>query len=74
MSDRRKFWQRSVAPWSVVVLTALLLVGCGKEISSEGGTSGTYEYVEVSTPNGPIDCIVWDGARAGNITCDWESN
>lgn len=40
--------------------------------SQPGGTDGTYEYVEVNTPNGDVPCIIWDGTRAGNIDCNWE--
>ena len=40
--------------------------------SGEGGTGGNYEYVEVETPQGDVPCIIWDGTKAGNITCNWE--
>jgi hypothetical protein len=56
------------------VLMVGALSACGAQSpSEEGGTSGNYEYVTVDTPHGPVDCIIWDGTRAGNITCDWDN-
>jgi uncharacterized lipoprotein len=54
--------------------SVLLIFGmsaCSSSSTSEGKTEGTYQYVKVETPKGPVDCIVWDGFKAGNITCDW---
>lgn len=62
---------------AALAVASVFLVGCGMEDeppSKEGGTGGTYEYVKVDTDNGEsVDCIIWDGTRAGNITCDWNS-
>lgn len=51
----------------------MLLSACGHSPSTEGGTGGTYEYVTVDTPHGPVECIIWDGIKAGNITCNWDN-
>lgn len=59
--------------FALVGVSLLFVTGCGMdaEPSEEGNTDGNYEYVEVPSPNGPVPCIIWDGTRAGNITCDW---
>lgn len=64
---------RKCVVWGSIMSVLLVsTAACGKQESGEGGTDGTYEYAQVDTPNGPVDCIIWDGTRAGNITCDWD--
>lgn len=58
-------------------LIAFSFVGCGAQggsPDSEGtDTSGT-EYVQVSTPSGPVGCVVFNSSNyVGGIDCDWNS-
>ena len=48
------------------------LAGCGTSPRSEPGTTGgTYEVIHVDVDGHSVPCVVWDGHKAGGITCDW---
>jgi len=54
----------------LVVLTALLLVGCTG--ADEQGNPGSIGYVEYTTPDGRvIPCLTYNTGYAGDISCDW---
>lgn len=50
-------------------LIGLMVVGCTPSPSTEGGTMGHYEEINVNGTR----CIVWDGYKAGGIDCDFPS-
>lgn len=60
--------------WLIAAVAALVLTGCGQshdEETQEGDTQGRYEVIVVDTEQGPVECVVWDGFRAGGIDCNF---
>lgn len=66
-----------------VTLCALLLAGCGGGVTEQAGTekyNNTHADVprgdlygqKVNLPSGQtVECVVYDGVRAGGLSCDW---
>lgn len=61
--------------WAIIIVAFVLgfaLTGCGAPASTKvGGTEGTYEVIWVDINNTKVPCVVWDGYKAGGISCDW---
>ncbi len=56
------------------VAALLALAGCADpEPTTEGGTGGSWEVITVEVDGRKVPCVVWDGYRAGGITCDWQA-
>ncbi len=60
----------------VLAVASLLLGACGESgtaaTPSQPGPWGSEFAVSVVDVNGrKVTCVVWDGYRAGGISCDW---
>ena len=55
----------------VAGMLALGLAGCSAE--SEAATNTDVSGIVVPLPDGgSVTCVVYEGYKAGGITCDWE--
>lgn len=60
-----------------LLVSAFLLVGCSTAPADQPNTDGKIgegmNVVEVDVNGTPVTCVVWDGFKAGGLSCDWES-
>lgn len=61
---------RRVIAAAVALLALVALAACGP--AEEGGAGGKYEVVHVDVDGRQVPCVIWDGDRAGGVTCDWQ--
>lgn len=54
---------------AISIVALLALAGCG----SSGAKDDVY-VVNVDVNGTQVPCVVYDGYKAGGITCDWEAN
>ena len=54
---------------AVVALAALTTVACSVEEGENSGYLEEYEYILDS--GRVVTCIVYDGFKAGGLSCDW---
>lgn len=65
-----------------VTICAVLLAGCGASVEKAG--TEKYDNTHADVPRGDlygqrvrlpsgqtVECVVYDGVKAGGVTCDW---
>lgn len=62
---------RKLTAIALTAITILALTGCTE--SGAGETEGVYEVIHVDVDGRKVPCVVWDGYKAGGITCDWNA-
>jgi hypothetical protein len=66
---------------ALAIFAVVVLAGCGNAGSVEKnstrlnhGVYGGMQAFLVDTPDGrTVTCVVYDGNRAGGVSCDWAS-
>ena len=58
----------------LIIIAALLLTGCSDEpteIKPVVEKQDGYRYTHLITMNSGMQCVVFDGYKAGGLSCDW---
>jgi len=55
----------------IVLVVALLLAGCGADITPEGKPSNVNEITKTLDDGRTVVCLIYASGYRGGLSCDW---